>query len=102
VAEEERREEGRLDAGADRLPFGGLAGWLLTKLRRARRARPRLALVERITLAPRQSLSLIEAEGPRYAAAHASETAARSAPALVPRRARQIPRGAKNAPRVSW
>jgi flagellar biogenesis protein FliO len=110
------------DARTGRLPIGGLAGWLLGKLRRAHRPRPRLALVERITLAPRQSLSLIEAEGrrllvatsadgasafypldePRRAAIHASETAPRSAPALLPRRARPISRSAKNAPRVSW
>jgi hypothetical protein len=42
---------------------GGLAGWLLKRLRSKCHARPRLELLERISLAPRQSLALIEAEG---------------------------------------
>lgn len=45
---------------------GGVAGWLLERFRSGGRQRPRLELVERITLAPRQSLSLIEAEGMRF------------------------------------
>jgi hypothetical protein len=44
-------------------PVGGLAGWLLKKLRVTERSRPRLALLERIALAPRHSLALVEAEG---------------------------------------
>jgi flagellar biogenesis protein FliO len=46
--------------------IGGLAGWLLGRLRSGGRQRPRLELVERIALAPRQSLSLVEAEGRRF------------------------------------
>jgi hypothetical protein len=34
--------------------------------RQAARAEPRLALLERIALAPRQSLALVEAEGRRF------------------------------------
>ena len=45
---------------------GGLAGWLLDRLRSGSRRQPRLELVERIALAPRQSLSLVEAEGRRF------------------------------------
>jgi flagellar biogenesis protein FliO len=45
---------------------GGWAGWLLCRLRARGHARPRLELVERIALAPRQSLSLVEAEGRRF------------------------------------
>jgi len=45
---------------------GGLAGWVLGRLRSGGRRRPRLELVERIALAPRQSLSLVEAEGRRF------------------------------------
>jgi len=45
---------------------GGLAGWLLERMRSGGRRRPRLELVERIALAPRQSLSLVEAEGRRF------------------------------------
>ena len=45
-----------------------------------RRVEPRLALVERITLAPRQSLALIEAEGRRILVA----TSAEGGPAFYP------------------
>jgi hypothetical protein len=59
---------------------GGLGAWLLGKLRGRRRAQPRLALLERITLAPRQSLALIEAEGRRILVA----TSAEGGPAFYP------------------
>jgi flagellar biogenesis protein FliO len=55
--------------------IGGLAGWLLSRLHRSSRPRPRLALLERITLAPRQSLSLVEAEGRRFLIATSAEGA---------------------------
>ena len=45
--------------------IGGLAGWLIAKLRPRPRAERRLAMLERIALAPRQSLALVEAEGRR-------------------------------------
>jgi flagellar biogenesis protein FliO len=54
---------------------GGLAGWLLGRLRAGRRSAPRLALLERIALAPRQSLSLVEAEGRRFLVATSPEGA---------------------------
>ena len=57
--------------------IGGVAGWLLTRffkrLSDRRRAEPRLALVERIALAPRQSLALVEAEGRRILVATSAE-----------------------------
>ena len=59
---------------------GGIAGWLLARLRPATRVRRRLALVERIALAPRQSLALVEAEGRRILVA----TSAEGAPAFFP------------------
>jgi flagellar biogenesis protein FliO len=52
---------------------GGVAGWLLNRLRGARRGPPRLAVVERIALAPRQSLALVEAEGRRFLVATSNE-----------------------------
>jgi len=58
----------------------GLAAWLLDRLRKSRRPQPRLALVERIALAPRQALSLVEAEGRRFLVA----TSAEGAPVLYP------------------
>jgi len=56
-------------------PARGLAGWLLERLRRGPRTQPRLALVERIALGPRQSLALIEAEGRRLLVATSQEGA---------------------------
>lgn len=57
-----------------------LSCWLLCRLRTARRPQPRLALVERIALAPRQSLALVEAEGKRFLVI----TSAEGAPAFYP------------------
>jgi flagellar biogenesis protein FliO len=51
---------------------GGVAGWLLSRLRN-RRGPPRLAVLERIALAPRQSLALVEAEGRRFLVATSAE-----------------------------
>ena len=48
---------------AETKPIGGLAGWLAAAVTQRRRPGHRLELLERITLAPRQSLALIEAEG---------------------------------------
>lgn len=45
---------------------GGLAGWFLRKLTSRGVSRPRMAVLERIALAPRQSLALIEVEGRRF------------------------------------
>ena len=79
--------------------LGGLAGWLLERLRPQARPRPSLALVERITLAPRQSLALVEAEGRRFLVA----TSAEGSPAFyslderAPRKGRTSSRA-----RISW
>ncbi len=81
--------------------LGGLAGALLRPLLKrlsgAGRTRPRLELLERISIAPRQSLSLVEAEGRRFLVA----TSVDGAPAFYP-----LERGARpstrQAPRVSW
>jgi flagellar biogenesis protein FliO len=56
-----------------RAPIGGLAGWLLERMRGMRRAPARLAVLERISLAPRQSLALVEAEGRRFLVATSPE-----------------------------
>jgi hypothetical protein len=55
------------------VPVAGLAGWLLGRLRGDSRPQPSLTLVERITLAPRQSLALVEAEGRRLLVATSPE-----------------------------
>jgi flagellar biogenesis protein FliO len=58
----------------------GITGWLLERLSIKQRPRPRLALLERIPLAPRQSLALVEAEGRRFLVA----TSAEGGPAFYP------------------
>ncbi|MGA7856482.1 MAG: flagellar biosynthetic protein FliO [Terracidiphilus sp.] len=63
------------ERGAAVRPAAGLAAWVLERLRRAPRVTPRLALLERITLAPRQSLALVEAEGRRLLVATSPEGA---------------------------
>jgi flagellar biogenesis protein FliO len=79
--------------------IGGLAGWLLGRLRAGHRQQARLALLERITIAPRQSLALVEAEGRRFLVATSPE----GAPAFyaLDEQAR-APRRTSAAPRVSW
>jgi flagellar biogenesis protein FliO len=93
-------------SGESRRVGGGLAGWLLSRLRNwmrsgGRRA-PRLALLERIALAPRQSLALVEAEGRRFLVATSPE----GAPAFyaLDERAGQVrARAAERVTeRVSW
>jgi flagellar biogenesis protein FliO len=82
--------------GESKMPhLGGLAGWLWTRLKRNARPRPRLALLERIVLAPRQSLALVEADGRKFLVATSPE----GSPAFYP-----LERGRKIATpaRVSW
>jgi len=45
------------------LPTPGIAAWMLRHFHPGKRPPPRLKILERVTLAPRQSLTLIEAEG---------------------------------------
>ena len=68
------KEKGK-ESSLPRAPLGGLAGWLLGRLRTGHRAEPRLKLIERIALAPRQSVALIEAEGRRFLVATSAEGA---------------------------
>lgn len=53
--------------------LGGLAGLLVARLRSTRKTAQRLVLVERVTLAPHQSLALVEAEGRRFLVATSAE-----------------------------
>jgi flagellar biogenesis protein FliO len=77
---------------------------MLGRLRGGSNSRPRLALLERIALAPRQSLALVEAEGRRFLVATSSE----GAPAFYPlddrtRLAAARPASAaRPAARLSW
>ena len=78
---------------------GLLLGRILGRLRGERRPGPRLEMLERISLAPRQSLALVEAEGRRFLIATSTE----GAPAFfaLDERARRAP-GARTTARVSW
>lgn len=86
-------ERGRAEAGIG----AGLAHWLLNSLRKNRSREPRLELLERISLAPRQSLALVEAEGRRFLVA----TSADGGPAFYALDSRP-PRTPHRSPRVSW
>jgi flagellar biogenesis protein FliO len=87
-----------------------MAGWLLRRLG-GDRTPPRLALVERIALGPRQSLALVEAEGRRILVATSAEGGPAFYPldesALVDAGVRRTARGtartaAHRQARVSW
>ena len=93
----EMRHEGSMGTRLTAAPVGNLAAWLLSRLRARKRPKPRLELLERITLAPRQSLALVEAEGRRFLVA----TSAEGGPAFyaLEKDTRAISRGSK---RVSW
>ena len=81
-----------------------LAAWLLERLHRKPRPEPRLTLLERIPLAPRQTVSLIEADGRRFLIA----TAPDGSPAFQPldpaptAAARPCATALRAAARVSW
>ena len=94
-----------MKAKAKTTAVGGLAGWLLGRLRAGGRRQPRLELLERIALAPRQSLALVEAEGRRFLVATSPE----GAPAFYalderssPAQARPAVNRQTGASRVSW
>jgi hypothetical protein len=95
------KDERKGNAGQAAATIGGLAGLVLTpllkKLRGVRRPPPRLELLERISLAPRQSLALVEAEGRRFLVA----TSADGGPAFYPLDGGTRP-APRRAPRVSW
>jgi flagellar biogenesis protein FliO len=97
------------DGNARKLAVSGWTGWLLGRIRTVGRGQPRLELLERIALAPRQSLSLVEAEGRRFLVATSPE----GSPAFYalddrPRMAGKRQAGnrqgspARSAARLSW
>lgn len=45
---------------------GGWVGWVLARLSRESRPQRRLSLLERVSLGPRQSLSLVDVDGRRF------------------------------------
>jgi hypothetical protein len=77
---------------------GGLAGWLIARWRNRGRSQPRLALLERISLAPRQTLALVEAEGRRFLVASSPE----GSPAFYPLDRPASGSGNGRRGRISW
>jgi len=53
-----------------------VVGWLWQQFRPGLRSKPRLAVLERVSLGPRQSLTLIEVEGRKLLVAASSDRAA--------------------------
>jgi flagellar biogenesis protein FliO len=101
------REETKTVQPSQSRPLPGLAGWLLGRLRGETRTKPRLSLVDRITLAPRQTLALVEAEGRRFLVATSPEGApcfyALDEPGKIPGNGRRAARITGDcAARVSW
>ena len=100
---EENRVERNQEAQAGPA-IGGWAGWIWKRWRSARRPRARLELLERITLAPRQTVALVEADGRRFLVA----TSAEGSPAFLAlgggagRRPMTIPAKTIAARRISW
>ncbi len=87
--------EMRENVSARAAESGGLTGWLLgrvlSRLRPGGQRPPRLAVVERIALAPRQSLALVEAEGRRLLVATSADGAPVIYPLDAPRPPRSVP-----------
>jgi flagellar biogenesis protein FliO len=67
------KQERELEESERKNSIGGWAGWLLRRLNCQKRHEPRLCLLERIALAPRQTLALIEADGKRLLVATSPE-----------------------------
>lgn len=74
---------------------GGLANWLLERMHRAARPRPRLTMLERITLAPRQTLALVEADGRKFLVASSAD----GSPSFYPL---EGARPRRSSGRISW
>jgi len=80
-----------------------LAGWLFQRLGTRARSEPKLALLERITLAPRQTLSLVEADGRKLLVATSPDGGAAFYPLDEPRtRAIRSTLPKARAARTSW
>ena len=78
--------------------IGGIAGWLIKRLEQRTHREARLELQERLTLAPRQSLALVEADGQRILVAISAE----GAPAFYPLDGRSLSAAKLGASRRTW
>jgi hypothetical protein len=77
--------------------FDALLAPLRGRLHKRDRPQPRLALLERVALAPRQSLALVEAEGRRFLVATSND----GGPAFYALDSPDRPARSRS-PRVSW
>lgn len=78
------------------------AGWILGRLRRTQRADGRLKLIQRIQVAPRQSLALVEVEGRRLLLATGSDGAPAFFPLEHPPLAGPVRASRMSGRRTSW
>lgn len=83
---------------------GGIVGWIVARLHRPQARAARLAVIERITLAPRQSLALIEAEGRKLLVATSPDGAPSFYPLDVGQASTCTQPPGRSAPttRISW
>jgi hypothetical protein len=103
-------KQAKKETSLEAAPGGRLAGWLLGRLRTGQRARARLSVLERIQLAPRQSLTMIEADGRLLLVATSPDGAPAFYPLDSPRQqsfyAGQLSPAARSLPsraaRISW
>jgi flagellar biogenesis protein FliO len=79
-----------------------LSGWLVSRFRRGGSVQPRLALLERITLAPRQTLALVEAEGRRLLVATSPDGAPTFYALDGNRQQTHLALGMRQSRRISW
>lgn len=79
-----------------------LLGWLIRRFGRGGSPQPRLALLERITLAPRQTLALVEAEGRRLLVATSPDGAPTFYALEGKRKQSHAAFAAGQARRISW
>ena len=78
------------------------AGWILGRLRHAQRADDRLKLIQRIQVAPKQGLALVEVEGRRLLLATGSDGAPAFFPLEHPPLAGPVRASRMSRGRISW
>ena len=79
-----------------------VAGWILGRLRHAQRADDRLKLIQRIQVAPKQGLALVEVEGRRLLLATGSDGAPAFFPLEHPPLAGPVRASRMSGRRISW
>ena len=96
-----RRLTGERGKAATAAAAARLSGWLVGRFKGGSE-QPRLALLERITLAPRQTLALVEAEGRRLLVATSPDGAPTFYPLDGDRQQTHPTVAARQPRRISW